>query len=109
MTIYICEYAYYRSVTFRVLHDLQVNRKTNGYIESVADQTKRPLYTISSGDLGVQPTTVEKKLKAALDLATMWNAIVLTDEADIFLEQRSMHDLDRNSLVSSKNPRKQHH
>ncbi|KAH6723045.1 P-loop containing nucleoside triphosphate hydrolase protein [Leptodontidium sp. MPI-SDFR-AT-0119] len=68
--------------------------------ESVADQTKRPLYTISCGELGVQPAAVEKNLKAALDLATTWNAIALIDEADIFLEERSMHDLERNSLVS---------
>ncbi|KUJ11269.1 P-loop containing nucleoside triphosphate hydrolase protein [Mollisia scopiformis] len=68
--------------------------------ESVADQTKRPLYTISSGELGVGTKAVEDNLKAALDLATTWNAIVLLDEADVFLEQRSMQDLDRNSLVS---------
>ncbi|TVY82813.1 putative 26S proteasome regulatory subunit-like protein [Lachnellula suecica] len=68
--------------------------------ESVADQTQRPLYTISSGELGTSPASVERSLKAALDLATKWNAIVLLDEADVFLEQRSMQDLERNSLVS---------
>ncbi|KAH6672437.1 P-loop containing nucleoside triphosphate hydrolase protein [Halenospora varia] len=68
--------------------------------EGIADKTSRPLYTISSGELGVEPSLVEMNLKAALDLATTWNAIVLIDEADIFLEQRSMHDIERNSLVS---------
>lgn len=48
--------------------------------------------------------TVEKNLQAGLDLATGWNAIVLIDEADVFLEQRSTSDLERNSLVSSKCP-----
>jgi hypothetical protein len=70
--------------------------------ESVADITKRPLYTISCGELGISPAMVEENLQAALDLATSWNAIVLIDEADVFLEQRSTNDLERNSLVSSK-------
>lgn len=36
-----------------------------------------------------------------LDLAGTWNAIVLIDEADVFLEQRNVSDLERNGLVSS--------
>ncbi|CZR60683.1 uncharacterized protein PAC_10579 [Phialocephala subalpina] len=68
--------------------------------ESVADYTQRPLYTISSGDLGVDAEAVERKLLDALELAAHWNAIVLIDEADVFLEQRSNHDLTRNGLVS---------
>ncbi|KAH0541618.1 hypothetical protein FGG08_003908 [Glutinoglossum americanum] len=61
--------------------------------ESVADFCKRPLYTISAGDLGPSPSTVEEELGAALRLATTWNAVILIDEADVFLEQRSAHDL----------------
>ncbi|KMU78442.1 hypothetical protein CISG_07446 [Coccidioides immitis RMSCC 3703] len=68
--------------------------------ESVADYTKRPLYTISSGELGAESTVVHANLCAALHLATTWNAIVLIDEADVFLEQRSQRDLKRNGLVS---------
>jgi hypothetical protein len=68
----------------------------------VADYTKRPLYTVSSGDLGVDPAAVERALLDALELAAHWNAIVLLDEADIFLEQRSNHDLQRNGLVSGR-------
>jgi SpoVK/Ycf46/Vps4 family AAA+-type ATPase len=72
----------------------------NGYLESIADYTKRPLYTVSSGDLGSDPATTERALTDVLELATGWNAIVLIDEADVFLEQRSHHDLQRNGLVS---------
>ncbi|KAF2193260.1 P-loop containing nucleoside triphosphate hydrolase protein [Zopfia rhizophila CBS 207.26] len=68
--------------------------------ESVADHTRRPLYTISSGDLGINATLVEDKLCSALELATTWEAIVLIDEADVFLEERSPYDLERNGLVS---------
>ncbi len=39
---------------------------------------------------------------AIIELATAWNAIILIDEADIFLEQRSLNDIQRNGLVSSK-------
>ena len=68
----------------------------------MADYTQRPLYTVSSGDLGVDAAAVERTLLEALDLAAHWNAIVLIDEADVFLEQRSNHDLKRNGLVSGK-------
>ena len=57
---------------------------------------------MSCGELGVGTGSVENNLSSALELATKWNAIALIDEADVFLEQRSAHDLERNSLVSSK-------
>jgi hypothetical protein len=66
----------------------------------VADYLQRPLYVLNSGELGVDPTLVESHLTDALMLATTWNAIVLIDEADVFLEQRSVQDLQRNCLVS---------
>lgn len=76
----------------------------NSAAESVAEITRRPLYTVSSGELGVGAGQVEGNLNIALRLATTWNAIVLIDEADVFLEQRNTHDLERNSLVSSMFP-----
>ena len=33
-------------------------------------------------------------------MCTKWNAILLLDEADVFLEERSLHELERNKLVS---------
>ncbi|KAG0651263.1 ATPase family AAA domain-containing 3B [Hyphodiscus hymeniophilus] len=68
--------------------------------ESIADDIKRPLYVLNTGELGVAPHSVETNLTTALKLATRWGAIVLIDEADVFLEQRTIHDLTRNSLVS---------
>jgi SpoVK/Ycf46/Vps4 family AAA+-type ATPase len=70
--------------------------------EGVAEAMKAPLYTMSAGELGVISHQVERKLAEILDMATMWNAILLIDEADIFMEQRGPHDLQRNELVSSK-------
>ena len=62
---------------------------------------KAPLYTMSAGELGLDTRQVEKKLSDVLEMATMWNAILLIDEADIFMEQREPQQLRRNELVSS--------
>ncbi|RFU34095.1 hypothetical protein B7463_g2202, partial [Scytalidium lignicola] len=69
-------------------------------VEGIADNIKRPLYVVMSGDLGSDSETLEKNLTATLRLAIRWKAILLLDEADVFLEQRSSNDIARNGLVS---------
>ena len=61
---------------------------------------RAPLYMMSAGDLGLSSAEVESSLSNVLEMATKWNAILLLDEADVFLEQRSSNDLERNKLVS---------
>ncbi|KAI0975374.1 hypothetical protein F4678DRAFT_420118 [Xylaria arbuscula] len=68
--------------------------------ESVAEYTRRPLLSITAADLGHEPAVLEKNLLQFLKNASTWDAIVLLDEADVYLEQRSAHDLRRNSIVS---------
>ncbi|MBA7492576.1 hypothetical protein ES702_03126 [subsurface metagenome] len=68
--------------------------------ECVAEFSKRPLYIVSSGDLGTSSSVLDSKLSRILDLASTWKAVLLIDEADVFLERRSLHDMERNSLVS---------
>lgn len=68
--------------------------------ETVAEYCKRPLYMVSSGDLGTDSETLDKRLSRILDMASTWKAVLLIDEADVFLERRSLHDMQRNSLVS---------
>ncbi|KAG9109876.1 hypothetical protein FRC07_008250, partial [Ceratobasidium sp. 392] len=68
--------------------------------EAVSEHLKCPLYTVSSGELGIQASQLEKQLKDILEMTAEWNAVVLIDEADVFLEARDTHDLARNSLVS---------
>lgn len=68
--------------------------------EAVAETTQRPLYSVSAGDLGVNPQTVDLKLSDALERSSQWNAVLLLDEADVFLQQRSPNDVKRNALVS---------
>ncbi len=56
---------------------------------------------MSAGDLGLESSEVESSLSNVLEMTSKWNAVLLLDEADVFLEQRSAHDLERNKLVSS--------
>jgi len=67
--------------------------------ESIAELLKRPLYSVSVGELGVDPDDLEERLRQILDMASAWDAVVLIDEADIFLEARDEHDIERNAMV----------
>ena len=40
------------------------------------------------------------QLTDALSLAARWNAIVLIDEADVYMAERDLKNLTRNELVS---------
>ena len=69
--------------------------------EAISEMLHRPLYTVSLGQLGVTPTELETKLGEILDLCRRWDALILLDEADIFLEKRtSTGSLERNAMVS---------
>jgi SpoVK/Ycf46/Vps4 family AAA+-type ATPase len=68
--------------------------------EAVAEITKRPLYSVSAGDLGTDSLSVDKKLSQILEQAHKWNAVLLLDEADVFLQQRDQHSIARNALIS---------
>jgi SpoVK/Ycf46/Vps4 family AAA+-type ATPase len=68
--------------------------------EAVAEHMHCPLHSITSGDLGSAPHEVEQSLTSALDLVSRWNAVLLIDECDVFLEARAAHDIERNRLVS---------
>jgi hypothetical protein len=68
--------------------------------EAVADRSRVPLYSMGAGDLGTKPSEVEEALNRALELCRMWNAMLLLDEADVFLGERTNESLARNELVS---------
>jgi SpoVK/Ycf46/Vps4 family AAA+-type ATPase len=68
--------------------------------ESVAELAKRPLYRVTCGDIGTDAESVEMYLETVLYIGTVWGCVVLLDEADVFLEERSQMDLQRNALVS---------
>ncbi|KAJ3579511.1 hypothetical protein NPX13_g1058 [Xylaria arbuscula] len=68
--------------------------------ESVAEIARKPLYRVTCGDIGTKAEDVEKYLEVVLLLGKTWGCVVLLDEADVFLEQRSLSNLERNALVS---------
>lgn len=66
----------------------------------MAEFTGRPLLTITAGDIGITASDVEGNLQEYFELSEKWRAILLLDEADIYLERRGKNDLERNSVVS---------
>ncbi|KAA8900259.1 hypothetical protein FN846DRAFT_959205 [Sphaerosporella brunnea] len=68
--------------------------------EGIAELLRRPLYCVSSGELGTNPSQLEHELQKILDIAHSWGAVLLLDEADVFLEKRTFADMHRNALVS---------
>ncbi|TVY81240.1 ATPase family AAA domain-containing protein 3-B [Lachnellula suecica] len=68
--------------------------------ESVAEEMHQPLYSMSAGELGETAAEVEESLDLVLDLTNKWNAILLLDECDMFLEARTTADIRRNRLIS---------
>ncbi|KAH8655432.1 hypothetical protein BX600DRAFT_469621 [Xylariales sp. PMI_506] len=68
--------------------------------ESIAEFAEKPLYRVTCGDIGTEPQRVERYLETIFHLGKAWDCVLLLDEADVFLEERSVSDLQRNSLVS---------
>lgn len=94
--------------------------------ECVAEYVRRPLYMVSSGDrkfsrpwrcqsplpgnritqltssslVGTSSMDLDFRLTQIMDMAATWRAVLLIDEADVFLERRSLNDLHRNAMVS---------
>jgi hypothetical protein len=50
--------------------------------------------------MGITARDVERNFKEFIELGERWGAVVLMDEADVYLEQRTSENLQRNSLVS---------
>eukprot|EP00538_Stauroneis_constricta_P000206 CAMPEP_0119551160 /NCGR_PEP_ID=MMETSP1352-20130426/4488_1 /TAXON_ID=265584 /ORGANISM="Stauroneis constricta, Strain CCMP1120" /LENGTH=1044 /DNA_ID=CAMNT_0007597169 /DNA_START=81 /DNA_END=3215 /DNA_ORIENTATION=+ len=69
--------------------------------EAVCEVLHKPLYSVSLGQLGTTPADLETRLGEILNLCSRWDALILLDEADIFLEKRTSNgSLERNSMVS---------
>ncbi|KAM0236194.1 hypothetical protein ACHAPO_005419 [Fusarium lateritium] len=67
--------------------------------EGIGELLQCPLYMASAGELGTDPRFLEAELQKILDICHAWGAILLLDEADVFLEKRNMHDIHRNALT----------
>lgn len=58
----------------------------------------RPLYRVHSGQLGLDVAQMEASLEAALTRAQRWGAVMLIDEADVYIKRRR-DDLRMNAVV----------
>lgn len=56
---------------------------------------------MTASDIGVDPAEIESQLLKWFKLAEHWGALILIDEADIYMEERRSQDLERNHLVAS--------
>lgn len=68
--------------------------------EAISEFQRRPLYRVCAGDLGLDSDKLELRLTAILDLVARWKAVLLLDEADVFLESRQPQHLMHNTLIS---------
>ncbi|KAK4222477.1 ATP-dependent zinc metalloprotease YME1L1 [Podospora fimiseda] len=68
--------------------------------EAVADRTKRPLFYLQAEDLGTNAAILGANVKRVFQMATEWDAVILLDEADVFMAERHPQDIARNELVS---------
>lgn len=69
--------------------------------ETIATATGKPLFIVSVAEIGLNASTAERNLEKLFDLASKWEAILLVDEADVFLETRGPSSSSgRNALVS---------
>jgi hypothetical protein len=66
--------------------------------EVYAEVTSRPLYRVHSGQLGLSVSAMEAALKEALTRAQRWGAVMLIDEADVYIKKRS-DDITANAVV----------
>ncbi|KAJ3467742.1 hypothetical protein MRS44_005306 [Fusarium solani] len=70
-------------------------------VELIAKKTRRPLLSLSVADLGTEEVKMEKRLMKWLSRAAIWGAIVLIDEAEVYMEQREPGQTGRNALVTA--------
>ncbi|MGZ8226451.1 MAG: ATP-binding protein [Methylococcaceae bacterium] len=66
--------------------------------EVYSEIIKRPLYRVHSGQLGLNVGDMEKALKDVLTRAQRWGAVMLIDEADVYIKRRD-NNIAMNAVV----------
>jgi len=67
--------------------------------EIYAEVVGKPLYRVHSGQLGTTAASVGATLSGILQRAARWDAILLLDEADVYIRRRD-NDLEHNAIVA---------
>ncbi len=68
--------------------------------EVFAEASKKPLYSIQAAQLGTRADQIEKNLMRFLARGSRWDAVVLIDEADVYVRARDT-DMDHNATVAA--------
>lgn len=66
--------------------------------EVYSEIIRRPLYRVHSGQLGLNVAAMETALKDVLTRAQRWGAVMLIDEADVYIKRRD-DDMTMNAVV----------
>lgn len=66
--------------------------------EVYSEEAKRPLYVVQCSQLGTNEEELEKHLSEVLSRATRWRAILLIDEADVYIHERGT-SMQQNAIV----------
>ncbi len=66
--------------------------------EVYSEIIQRPLYRVHSGQLGLNVAAMESTLKDVLIRAQRWGAVMLIDEADVYIRRRD-DDMTANAIV----------
>jgi len=69
--------------------------------EALAEFMERPLYIVDSSDLGDDATEFEEGVKNVFERARRWNAVVLFDEAEVYIGAREKGDIQANARVAA--------
>ena len=67
--------------------------------EAMSEIVGRPLYSIHSGSLGTKAEDIRKNLEVVFTRVNRWDAILLLDEADVFVKQRG-DNIEQNAIVA---------
>ena len=68
--------------------------------EVFAEATERPLLSVHAAQLGVNASDIERNLRETLQKGSRWNAVVLLDEADVYIAERGT-DIHQNAIVAA--------
>lgn len=66
--------------------------------EVYAEATERPLFSVQASQLGLDAESLEKELMKVLARGKRWDAVMLIDEADVYVHTRG-NDLTQNAIV----------
>lgn len=66
--------------------------------EVYAESAGKPLYSIQCSQLGLKPETIEKTLMTCFARAKRWSAVMLLDEADVYIHRRG-DSITQNAIV----------